>query len=344
MNSFMNLFNRKKANAAKKPCCVDRCGFYDEIDMMPRSLFDDDFPTSNTLITSVGRNIRGVRAGIETNIECKPDGSISGSLKPEVVSTRFFNVSATVKGMNNQKTASFLASFTDIPKLPGLKGKVGLSTGTERCQVMTQYNHPFFSVVSDNTFKQNRDFAFVLNAAGRYKTGFIGGISAKMDARYDKTKESLLKKYSFGFGALDGRASYAQGPWNMFLQCSNFGRDYSFIVMRKVFVSYWTNEMLVAARLNAHAMIPDMSDAKTFKEKLAAVNDAIRPVATFAARTKVSPSSSLKVKINTKGAIGISFSEQLSKWAQAVFALHLNGKNLSAAGQNTLNFTLTISN
>jgi len=345
-NPLRSLLDKnKKGSAAKKPCCCAKCFFYDDMGSLAKQLFEDDFPTSNSLTTSVHHTVRGIRFGVESDVECLPDGSISASLKPEIIPVSFLNASGLVKGMNKAKIGSLSVGFSEIPKLPGLQGEVSFSSTMDRFHVKTQYRHPYFSVTSDNTVKQNQDLAFNLSAVGRPKAiGVAAGIIAKVEAKKSDSKGSLLKRYNFGLNGLEGRVCFARGPWNMFLECTNFGRDYSFAVMRKVIVPYLTNEMLVAARLNAHAMIPDMTGAESAKDKCVAVRNAIRPVATFAARTNVTRTAAVKVKVSTNGTVGISLSERLSEWAHAVFAINVDGKNLSAVGQNTLNFALTIAN
>jgi len=345
----MNFFNKRKVcpskAGAQKSGCVCRCKVYGEMDCVTRSLFDEDFPTSNSLVTSVGHPVRGLRQTVNCDIECKADGSVVASVKPELNPVRFFRLSGMLQGLNGKKVGSVTGAFADVPKLPGFRGHVTASTQNERCCVMTEYRHPVFSVVSENKFMDNRDVSFDLNAAVRHKaTGFAVGADAKVDAKNTGDKESWLKKYKFGMSALDARVAFARGPWNVLAECKGFDRALSVSVAKTVFIPYFTKEMLVGARLSARARKAEFSEGDGLKEKLSAVNSAVQPVLTLAARTRVTESSTVKVKINTSGAVGISFSEQLSKWAHAVFALNVNAKNLTAVKQNMLNFTLTIAN
>jgi len=335
MQSLMLLF-KKKTPQTKGKCCT--CVLYDDLGCCSRNLFDEEFPSSSSLQASVGHSIRGVRLGVDSSIECKPDGTVFASATPEIES-RFYRIGGTVECGADKTRGKLCASVCDIPKLPGFAGEVTVSNKDEYCRLKTQYRHKNFSVLSNNAFKENRDFVLGLSTVA---CSTCASIAAGLTGEAALRKSEGKKLCDVSLSALDGRVCFVRGPWNLLLESANFGRDYKLSVMRKMLMPHFTNEMIIAARLSAHAAIPNMAEAKTWKDKALAVNAALTPMATVAVRTKLTDSSSAKIKVDTKGMVGFSFSEQLSQWAHAVFAVNVDATQLSNANNHKFAFTLTL--
>jgi len=333
MQSLMFLF---KKNTPKAKVCP--CALYEDLGCSSRVLFDEDFPKSSSLLASVGHTVRGVKLGVDSTVECKADGSVFAAATPEI-GYRGFRVAATVEGGSTKTRGTVIAGVSELAALPGFAGEVAVSNKTELCRLKTQYRHKCFSVLSDNVYKEGRELGLGLNAVACTRVGLSAGVAGEMNLKKAKDKKFCC---DFAFESLDGRVSFVRGPWTLFLEATNFGKDYSLSVMRKMLVPHFTNEMVIAARLSAHAACPDMSSAKTLKEKACAVNAALTPKATVAVRTKFTDFSSAKIKVDTKGMVGFSFSEQLSQWAHAVFAVTVDGTNLSSANNHKFAFTLTL--
>jgi len=334
MQSLLLLFKKNTPKAKAKPCS---CIIYDDIGCCSRNLFDEDFPTSSSVRAAVSHNVRGVRLGLDSSIECKPDGTVFATATPEI-EPRPYRVAASVES-GDKTRGKLIANVSEITKLPGLSGQVILSNKEEYCRLRTQYRHRMFSVMSDNAFKESREFALGLSGVGFVPcASVVAGVTTEVTLKKSESK-SLC---DFAFNSLNGRACFVRGPWNIFLETADFGRKYNLSVMRKMMVPRLTNEMIIAARLSAHAAKPDMSSAKTWMEKVAAVNTALKPKATVAVRTKLSQSSSAKIKVDTKGMVGFSFAEQLSQWAHAVFAVNVDATQLSKANNHNFAFTLTL--
>jgi len=252
----------------------------------------------------------------------------------------FGRFAAKVDGSAGNTRATLIAGVCHVPKLPGFCGELAVSNKTEYGRLKTQYRHKNFSVVSDNALMENYDISVGLNTVGCCcAAGLAGGIDGKM-----KLKKSEGKKFSYecGLESLDGRISFIHGPWSIFLESANFGKDYQLSMMRKMLVPHFTNEMIIAARISAHAALPELADTKTIKEKASAINAALVPKATFAVRTKLTDSSSAKIKVDTKGMVGFSFAEQLSQFAHAVFAVNVDATKLTSANNHKFAFILTL--
>jgi len=213
---------------------------------------------------------------------------------------------------------------------------------TDACnsyRLKTQYRHKYFSVVSDNTLGKNKDIGVGLNTVATSPCGCLAvGVSSSMNVMKGEEK----KKYDYLLTTLSGRLSLIRGPWTVFLESSNFGRNYCLSLARKVLLPHFANQMVIAARVTAHAARPDLANAKTVKEKAAEINRALAPKATIAVRTSLTDSSSAKIKVDSKGLVGFSFAEQLSQWAHAVFAVNVDATQLSKINTHSLAFTLTL--
>jgi len=336
MQSLMLMF-KKKAPKAKGKCCCS-CVVYDDLGCSSRNLFDEDFPTSSSVQASVGHSIRGVRLGADSSIECKPDGTVFARALPEI-EYRSYRVGGTVECGADATRGKLTAAVAKLPKLPGFAGEVTVSNKEEYCRLKTQYRHKNFSVLSNNAFNENREFSLGLStvacsACACMAAGLTGEVVLK--------KSESKKLCDASLSSLNGRVCFVRGPWNLFLESANLGKDYQLSVMRKMLMPYFTNEMVIAARVTAHAARPDMSAAKTWKEKAAAVNAALAPTATVAVRTKLTDSSAAKIKVDTKGMVGFSFSEQLSQWAHAVFAVNVDATQLAKPNNHKFAFTLTL--
>jgi len=335
MQSLLVLFKKPAPKAKGK---IRRCVVYDDLGCFSRNLFDEDFPTSSSLQANLGHTVRGVRIGVDSTVECKPDGTVFASATPEVV-PRYCRVAAKVEGNAANTRGVVIAGLSQLPMLPGFSGEVDLSNKTQLCRLKTQYRHKYFSVLTEGVFKEDRDLGVTLSGVGRSAcVGFAAGVVGKMNLK----KVEGRKFYDCALESLDGRINFSRRQWSIFLESSHFGRDYSLSVLRRMFVPHFTNEMVIAARLTAHAALPDLKAAKTVKEKAQAVNAALTPKATFAVRTKLTEFSSAKIKVDTKGMVGFSFAEQLSQYARAVFAVNVDATNLKAANNNKFAFTLTL--
>jgi len=247
-------------------------------------------------------------------------------------------VAATVDGGSEKTHGTIVAGVSELPMLPGFAGEVAVSNKTDLCRVKTQYRHKYFSLLSNNAFKDNHAFALALNGVACSCVGLAAGVAGEVNLKKSQTK----KFCDCSFESLNGRVSFISGPWTLFLQATDFGKEYSFSVMRKMLVPRFTNEMVIAARLTARAARPDFTTAKTLKEKAAAVNTALTPKATVAVRTKLTDFSSAKIKVDSKGMVGFSFSEQLSQYARAVFAISVDATKMSVPNNHKFAFTLTL--
>jgi len=336
MQSLMFLFRKNSDKAKAKPCC---CVLYDDLGCDSRHLFDEDFPTSSSIRATVGHTVRGVKLGVDSTVECNPDGSVCASAKPEIFPIRNCRIAANVEGGADIRRGTLIAGVSKLPFLPGFAGELSVSNKTDFCRLKTEYRHKYFSVFSNNAFKENHDFSLGLDGvACCCPIGVAAGVSSKMTLTKVQSKELC----GYAFSSINGRLSFVRGPWSLFLESTSFGKDYSLSVMRKMLMPHFTNEMIIAARLTAHAARPDLSAAKTWKEKVAAVNGALVPKATVAVRTQLTEFSSAKIKVDNKGMVGFSFSEQLSQWAHAVFAVNIDAAHPSKADNHKFAFTLTL--
>jgi len=335
MQSLMSLFKKTPPKSAAKPCC---CVVYDDLGCVSRNLFDEEFPTSSSVRASVGHTIRGVRLGVDSTIECKADGSVFATATPEIM-PRCCRIAGTVESGRNKTRGKVIAGVSDLAFLPGFAGEVTVSNSGELCRLKTQVRHKCLSVVSDNAFKENHDLAVALNAVSCCpRLGVAAGVATAVDLK----KIDFKQCPDYEFKSIDGRINFVHGPWSIFLESANFGKDYSLSVMRKMLVPHFTNEMIIAARLSAHAACPDLSAAKTLKDKAAAVNAALTPMGTLAVRTKLTDFSAAKIKVDSMGVVGFSFSEQLSQFAHAVFAVNVDATQLSKPNNHKFAFTLTL--
>jgi len=334
MQSLLLLFKKNSPKAQTKPCS---CILYEDLGCFSRNLFDEEFPTSSSVRAFVGHNVRSVKLGAETSIECKPDNSVVATAVTEI-ERKPFRVAGSVE-CGDKTRGKFIAGVSDIPKLPGLLAELTLSNKEELCTLKSQYRHRNFSILSNNAFKENHDVSLGLSTVGCCRpASVVAGVTTEVILKKSKAKSFC----DFAFTSIDGRACFVRGPWNLFLEATNFGRDYSLSVMRKMMIPRLTNEMIIAARLSAHAARPDMSSAKTFMDKITAVKTATTPKADVVLRTKLSQSSSAKIKVDSKGMVGFSFAEQLSQWAHAVFAVNVDATHLSKADNHKFAFTLTL--
>jgi len=343
----LNLFRRKPV-PPKKPCCV-RCDVYEDVGASSRDLFDEDFPTSSTLITSFGRSGRAGRRCLNCEFECKTDGALNSSLNPEWSPLKFLHLSAGYKKKAFDSVGTLTAEVADIPKLPGLLGQVVYCSKTDKYRVKTQYRHPYFSIVADNAYRYSGNLAFNLNAVGCIsKAGLTAGVNTKIAATKDDADDDANSKYQFALDAVNVRLSFIRGAWNVFFQSQVFDRDYTLAIARNVLLPFFRNEAVIGARFAAHAARPDLSKREGVKAKMDAICEAVRPQAVVAMRTKLSESSFIKMKMHCAGEdvgrIQFGFSEQLSQYARAVFGLKLNTKNLFNIPKNMLCFTLKLSN
>jgi len=351
-NRLMNSFRKKEAPAKvvpEKPCCVLRCDVYGELDRCPRNLFDENFPSSSSLVTSVGYSLRGVRLGLDSKIKCKPDGSVSASALSHAAPVPCCQLTAKVKCSEDKRIGDLALQLGNFKSLPGFMGQASLTNDEKKLHVVTQYRHPRFSIVCDHVNNMENARLYGANVVYSSKKGaFAAGVSGKMTVRYSK---DLEKKMRF-MNPLQLCARITGNSWTVVADFKDapmyIGATYSLSLVKKMLCPYFTNEMLLGVRLNGQTPTRKADDEcpmpKSCLEKAIALKDATKAKMTVAMQTMLSDTSVAKIKIDTNGMFGASYSEKLSKYAHAVFAINVNAKNLMQAQPNMFTFTLTLAN
>jgi len=350
-----------KKSEIEKTVPVRRCRVLSELGNCSRGLFDEDFPTSKSLLTNVGYNVRGIRVGLDSVLKCNPDGFVSASVSPQATHS-FCNVSAKLKDSRGAKHEKIEVNFGHFDKLPGLQGSLLLSNGYEKRSFKTEYRHPRFSLVAGHSFVRERfPHHLITDVVFCGKKGeFSGGVSHTLVSR--SLYPLVTKKH-----LLDLCLNLATRSWDIFAQlCDNTKNscaDFNASVVKKMICPYFNKEMLVGVRLNGSIPFTENHPEKFEQEeeqegeqkqekeeekentnRFVALTKALNTNLTFATQMKLTDFSSAKFKISTNGLVGLSFSEQLSKYAHVIFGFNADVKKLNQLQQNMLSFTLTLSN
>lgn len=347
----MPLFNFFKKPAKPVPIVVHpappvkRCELYNDFGASTRSLFDDNFPSESTLKANTSSNVHGVRTGFNTTITCHQDHSVTAEIANEIGPVHGARMSGGLTAKPDKTRKVLTGEVAGLAALPGFGGLVAVSDKQEMFRARTSYQHPWFGVSADMGWHESHEATLCLSTTACHRAaGLMAGISAKGFVKRAKDEAGNLSDVKIvGIKTVDFRAGMARGPWNVFVEGTEAGTLYTLTASRDMTTDH-LGEMLIGARLSAHAARPDLSDAVTARQKLTAVRAALQPVLTVGMQKRLSQKVVAKAKADTTGLLCFSLSEQLSDMLQAVFALNVDAVNIKPQGRSTFAFTLTISN
>lgn len=343
---FFNFFKKpaKPEPVAHNPPPVVRCALYEDLGAPARALFDDDFPTESALKTNTTHNVRGVRTGVKTTITCHKDGSVTADVTPEVGPVHGARVKGGLTAKPDKTRSVLTGEVGGLAALPDFTGLVAVSDKEELLRARTTYRHPRFGVAADMGWHEGKEATLCLSTtACHHAAGIVAGIAAKGFAKKKSSAAEGLEDVKIvGIKTVDFRVGVARGPWSVFAEGTEAGTLYKVTALRH-FTTERIGAVLLGARLSAHAARPDLSDAATGREKLAAVRAALQPVLMVGVQKRLAQRAVVKVKADTTGMLCFSLGEQLSDMLRAVFAVNIDAANIKPEGRSTFAFTLTIS-
>ena len=344
---FFNFFKKpiKPVPVVHHPAPVVRCALYDDLGAPGRALFDDDFPTESTLKTNTTGKFHGVQTRVKTTITCHQDHSVTAEVNPSVGPVHGARVTGGVTAKPDKTRKVLTGEVADLAALPGFAGLVAVSDKQELFRARTSYRDQWFGVSADMGWHEGREGTLCLSTTACHRAaGVMAGISAKGFAKKKPcdTEEAGDAKTA-GIKTVDFRVGMVRGPWSVFAEGTEAGTLYNVTALRHVTGEH-IGAVLLGARLSAHAAWPNLSEAATGREKLAAVRAALQPVLTVGVQKRLPQKVVLKMKADTTGMLSFSLSEQLSEMVHAVLALNVDTVNVKPQGRSTFAFTPTISN